>query len=412
MIVGGGAAGLAAAKEASNEGVKKILLVDRENALGGILKQCIHCGFGLHHFGEELAGPEYADREIQTLPDNVDVISNSMVVSISKEDKFKLFVSNESGYKAYYSNAVIMSSGSRERGFGALNIAGSRPSGIYTAGSAQNMINLKGCIPGKKVVILGSGDIGLIMARRMTMSGMDVKAVYEIMPNPAGLRRNIVQCLDDFGIPLYLSHTVTSVEGKDRLEAVVVSEVDENLKVIPGSDTRIECDTLVLSVGLIPECDLSREAGAKMSPITGSVEVDDSLQTSIAGLFECGNALHIHDLVDFASAEGELAGASAAKYIINGTESVNRAASVDCGNNVRYVVPQYINDEGQDTITLSFRVARSMKKPQFSVIAGDEVIAKKKAIIAVPSEMVQIKINRSDVVNCHSIKVEAEDGEL
>lgn len=410
IIVGGGAAGLAAAKSAFESGVENILLVDRENALGGILKQCIHCGFGLHHFGEELAGPEYAAREIDTLDKHVKVLSNSMVTKIDKDGTFKVMVSNEDGYKAYTSKAVIMASGSRERGFGALNIAGSRPSGIYTAGSAQNMINLKGCLPGKKAVILGSGDIGLIMARRMTLSGMEVKSVYEIMPTPSGLRRNIVQCLDDFGIPLYLSHTVTAVEGKDRLEAVIISEVNEKLQVIPGTEKRVECDTLVLSVGLIPECDIAQDTGARISPSTGSVEVDDSLMTSIDGLFECGNALHVHDLVDFASAEGQLAGKSAAKYIHTSNESVNKAANVECGNNVRYVVPHTINDEGDDKITLSFRVAKNLNKPVFRVMAGNKQIARKKAIIAVPSEMIQIKINRADVVNYTSIKVEADDG--
>ena len=328
LVIGGGAAGIAATISALQNNAKKVCLIDRENRLGGILKQCIHSGFGLHHFNVELTGPEYATREIDTLMDlaeatkqnKVTVLTRTMVTNLQKcqgadspkNAKFIVSATSQHGYNTYFAKSVVMASGSRERGFGSLNVAGCRPSGIYTAGSAQNFINLQGVIPGREAVILGSGDIGLIMARRMVLSGMKVKAVYEIMPNPSGLKRNISQCLDDFGIPLYLSHTVVAVHGKSRLESVTIQQVDNDLKPIPGTQQEVACDTLVLSVGLIPESELAIDAGAKPEPKTKSVSVGDDFQTSIPGLFVCGNALHIHDLVDYASAEGRAAGANAA----------------------------------------------------------------------------------------------------
>lgn len=323
-IVGAGACGLAATISAIETGCTSICLIDRESKIGGILKQCIHSGFGLEHFKEELTGPEYVHREVLKLYNllvqnnnvNLEILNGALATKLSKTDNiFSVEVAHKTGYRTIKSKAVILSSGSRERGFGTLNIAGDRPSGIYTAGTAQAFINLQGVVPGKNAVVLGSGDIGLIMTRRMILSGMNVKAVYELMPNPSGLRRNIVQCLEDYDIPLYLSHTVTKTHGSGRLEAVTIQEVDENLNPIDGTEEIVGCDTLVLSVGLIPECELALECGADFNPATKSVKVGADFQTKVDGLFVCGNALHIHDLVDYVSKEGSASGINAAKFI-------------------------------------------------------------------------------------------------
>lgn len=313
-VVGGGAAGIAAAKAAASKGAT-VLLVDREPKLGGILKQCVHPGFGLHRFKEELTGPEYAARELSSLK-GVDVLSQTSVIEMKPSREHlthQLTLVNAKGVARVFASSIVLATGSRERGIGALNVAGSRPSGVFSAGSAQNFMNLQGCLPGRKIVILGSGDIGLIMARRMTCQGAKVVGVYELMNKPSGLQRNIVQCLEDFSIPLHLSSTVTRLEGEGRLTAVYVSEVDpETHQVLPHTERRIECDTLLLSVGLIPENELAKSAGVKIDPATGGPAVDKRLATNIAGIFACGNALHIVDLADTASVEGDKAGVNAA----------------------------------------------------------------------------------------------------
>ena len=313
IIVGGGPAGMAAALSLSEEGIKNILILERDNELGGILNQCIHNGFGLHTFGEELSGPEYALRYIEKTK-AIEHRLNTMVMNIQpKEENGRIIkevtaYSSEHGLQVFNTKSVILAMGCREKPRGALNIPGTRPAGIYSAGTAQKFVNIDGLMPGREVVILGSGDIGLIMARRMTLEGAKVKLVAEIMPYSGGLKRNIVQCLDDFGIPLLLSHTVTKINGKDRVESVVISKVDENLKPIPGSEQEVKCDTLLLSVGLIPENELSRNMGLDMSRATRGPVVSDDLMTSCPGVFACGNVLHVHDLVDNVSKESAQAG--------------------------------------------------------------------------------------------------------
>ena len=418
-IIGGGAAGIAAAKAASDEGASVILL-DRDSHLGGILKQCIHSGFGLKRYSEELTGPEYAYREMTSL-DNIKAINDATVLEvhvISNSNSKRITFVSPVGMGCINTKAVILATGSRERGFGALNIAGDRPAGVFTAGSAQALINLQGCLPGKRAVVLGSGDIGLIMARRMALSEMDVVGVYEISDTPSGLRRNIVQCLDDFDIPLELSSTVTRVEGQGRLSAVWVSKVDPATKEpIAGSEQRIECDTLVLSVGLIPENELTKELGVQLDVVTGGVEVDNTLQSSLPGVFACGNALHIHDLADYVSEEGDVAGRSAARYAL-GYFDLNMIATsipVTPESDIRYVVPQKINvlDKRDGKTTLSFRVAKVIHRALFIVEACKKdgsiyVIGRSSAIIAVPAEMQRIKIELDSLENVVSLKLRVE----
>lgn len=419
-IIGGGAAGIAAAKAASNEGTSVVLL-DRDNHLGGILKQCIHSGFGIKRYSEELTGPEYAYREIASL-DNVKLIKDATVLeihSISNSNSKRATFVSPAGMGYINTKAVILATGSRERGFGALNIAGDRPAGIFTAGSAQALINLQGCMPGKRAVILGSGDIGLIMARRMALSGMDVVGVYEISDTPSCLRRNIVQCLDDFGIPLELSSTVTRVEGYGRLSAVWVSKVDPATKEpIAGSEQRIECDTLVLSVGLLPENELAKELGVQLDLVTGGAEVDDTLQTSVAGIFACGNALHIHDLADYASEEGDVAGRNAARYALGyfDLDAIAPSIPVTSESDIRYVVPQKINvpDKCGGETVLSFRVAKVIHRPRFIVEACKKdgspyVIGRSSTMIAVPAEMQRMKIKLNCLENVVSLKLRVEE---
>lgn len=416
-VVGAGAAGMAAAKAAARRGVR-VLMVDRGTRLGGILGQCVHSGFGLERYKEELTGPEYAEREGAELADlGVDVEEDATVLSVCRvEDApagFELGIAAPSGYRRARCRALVLATGSRERGFGALNIAGDRPSGIYTAGSAQALINLQGCIPGRRAVVLGSGDIGLIMARRMTLEGMEVVGVHEIMPQPSGLRRNIVQCLDDFCIPLTLCSTVTRVEGARRLEAVWVSSVDPRTRQpIPGTERRIECDTLVLSVGLIPENGLADMLGCESDPATGGPKVDGSFQASVPGAFSCGNSLHIHDLADWASAEGDAAGAAAATWALGepAADELPREVPVVAGVGVGHVVPQRLAAGASDA-QLEFRVSSVIRDAAFEAVGiradGEDVLAHGRARIAVPAEMARLHLRDADVSHYDSIEVRA-----
>lgn len=416
-VVGAGAAGMAAAKAAARRGVR-VLMVDRGTRLGGILGQCVHSGFGLERYKEELTGPEYAERESAELVDlGIDVEEGATVLSVCRvEDAsvgFELGIAAPSGYRRVRCRALVLATGSRERGFGALNIAGDRPSGIYTAGSAQALINLQGCIPGRRAVVLGSGDIGLIMARRMTLEGMEVVGVHEIMPQPSGLRRNIVQCLDDFGIPLTLCSTVTRVEGARRLEAVWVSPVDpKTRRPIPGTEQRIECDTLVLSVGLIPENGLADMLGCDRDPATNGPKVDGSFQTSVPGAFSCGNSLHIHDLADWASAEGDAAGASAAAWALGepAADELPREVPVVAGVGVGHVVPQRLAAGASDA-QLEFRVSSVIRDAAFEAVGiradGVDVLAHGRARIAVPAEMARLRLRGADASRYDSIEVRA-----
>ena len=387
LIVGGGPAGLAAAVSAYEQGVRDILILDRGDCLGGILQQCIHNGFGLHKFKEELTGPEYSYKYEQKIAEfGIPYRLHTMVVDITK-DRVVTAINETDGVFQLKSKAVILAMGCRERSRGALNIAGTRPAGIYTAGTAQRYVNIKGYLPGKKVVILGSGDIGLIMARRMTLEGAKVKAVCELLPYSGGLTRNIVQCLDDFGIPLKLSHTITEIHGKDRVTGVTICAVDERRNPIPETAEYIECDTVLLSVGLIPENELSKSASVALDPVTNGAVVNEYRETNIPGIFACGNVLHVHDLVDFVSEEAELAGIGAARFIQNGE---NREKSseipVKATGGVRYVVPQKISCQNTP-VKLFFRVANVYKNVIIEVKDGDTVLLSRKKQKVAPGEM-------------------------
>ncbi|MGH4139714.1 NAD(P)/FAD-dependent oxidoreductase [Clostridium sp.] len=413
IIIGGGPAGLAAAVSAKDQGINSILIIERDNQLGGILNQCIHNGFGLHTFKEELTGPEYSKRFIdKIIALDIEYKLDTMVLDVN-DDKQVTAVNTEDGIIEIQAKAIILAMGCRERPRGALNIPGARCSGIYTAGTAQKYVNIEGLMPGKEVVILGSGDIGLIMARRMTLEGAKVKACVELMPHSSGLKRNIVQCLDDFDIPLKLSHTITNIVGHDRLEGVTIAEVDENRKPIKGTEEYITCDTLLLSVGLLPENELSRKANVKLSRVTGGPEVDESMQTSIPGIFTCGNVLHVHDLVDNVTTESYTAGKNAADYI-NGIHHVGTGVEVFATDGVRYTVPKTINaDNIGDGIDVRFRVGEVYKNSYISVYFDDvrEMHLKKK--ILTPGEMESVKLTKA-IFNKYSeckkitIKVEKE----
>ena len=386
VIIGGGPAGLAAAVSAFDNGTKDILIIEREEKLGGILNQCIHNGFGLTRFKESLSGPEYASRFVKEVKDrNIEVLTQTTVLSLDK-DKQITAINSENGVFTIKATAVILAMGCRERSRGALSIAGARPAGIYSAGTAQKYVNVKGFLPGKRVVILGSGDIGLIMARRMTLEGAKVLAVCEIMPYSSGLKRNIVQCLDDFGIPLYLSHTIVKIEGDERVSGVVIAKVDKNKKHIPGTEMHFDCDTILFSVGLIPENELTKGAGVEISPKTRGAVVSQTRQTSIEGIFACGNVLQVHDLVDFVSEEAETAGACASKYIQNGKKN-GEVIEVVSGKNLSYVCPQRIEKEEKGNVKLFFRVTNTFKDCVITVRNGEQIIATKKKKIAVPGEM-------------------------
>ncbi|MCR5717013.1 MAG: NAD(P)/FAD-dependent oxidoreductase [Lachnospiraceae bacterium] len=399
VIIGGGPAGLAAAVAAAEAGVpvEEIRILERDNKLGGILNQCIHNGFGLHTFKEELTGPEYADRFIQKAHElKIPSSLNTMVVDISYDAASgvkKVTAMNRSeGVFTIDARAVILAMGCRERPKGALNIPGYRPAGIYTAGTAQHYVNIDGRMPGKEVVILGSGDIGLIMARRMTLEGAKVKVVAELMPYSGGLKRNIVQCLDDYGIPLKLSHTVVDIEGKERVEAVTIAQVDENRAPIPGTEERYTCDTLLLACGLLPENELSRQLGVEMSPITGGPLVDESLETNLAGVFACGNVLHVHDLVDYVSGEATIAGQNAAKFLSEKrTEKNAPDLKIVTQGGVRYSVPSTIHlDTMADTLTVRFRVGAVYKDQNLAVYLGDTKLQSLKKRVMAPGEMEQV----------------------
>ena len=390
IVVGGGPAGLAAAYEAYNNGVKKILIIERDNELGGILNQCIHNGFGLHTFKEELTGPEYAQRFINMLEDtDVEVKLGTMVLDIDK-DKNVHAINPEEGYITLKGKAIILAMGCRERTRGAINIPGDRPSGVFTAGAAQRYINMEGYMPGKKVLILGSGDIGLIMARRMTLEGAKVEGVVELMPYSNGLNRNIVQCLKDYDIPLFLSHTVVDIVGKERLEKVVIAEVDENKRPIKGTEKEFDVDTLLLSVGLIPENELSTKAGIEKDRRTNGLVVSESMETSVDGIFACGNVVHVHDLVDFVTQESKHAGKSAAKYIKNELNKGNDIKIIN-GQNVNYTVPQRVNVDAIDgSMTVFMRVNNIYHDKALVVREGDKEIASFKRQHLAPSEMEKI----------------------
>ena len=399
-VIGGGPAGLAAAAAAYDCGVKDPVIFERDNELGGILNQCIHNGFGLHTFKEELTGPEYAARFIDTVKYNgITCETGSTVLSISPERELTV-VSRAKGLRKIKADAVILAMGCRERPRGALNIPGTRPQGIYTAGTAQKLVNCEGVIPGREVVILGSGDIGLIMARRMTLEGAHVKAVAELMPYSGGLKRNIVQCLDDYGIPLLLSHTVVDIKGKRKLEGVTIAQVDETGTPIPGTEKYYECDTLLLSCGLIPENELSLTAGIKLNPLTNGPFVNDRMETSAEGIFACGNVLHVHDLVDFVSEEAGHAGESAARFIKThgAKENPPRIINIAPGEGVRYTVPSTVDMANTGgLLQIRFRSRNVYKGCTVTVTSGEQTVYSKRKRIAVPSEMEEVMLKTAEL---------------
>ena len=408
VIIGGGPAGLAAAVSARKNGVESILILERDRELGGILNQCIHNGFGLHTFKEELTGPEYADRFIRQVKELcIEYKLHTMVMNISSS-KIITAMNREEGLFDIQAKAVILAMGCRERPRGALNIPGYRPAGIFSAGTAQRLVNIEGYLPGREIVILGSGDIGLIMARRMTLEGARVKVVAELMPYSGGLKRNIVQCLDDYGIPLKLSHTVVDIKGKERLESVTLAEVDADRKPIPGTEEEYSCDTLLLSVGLIPENELSRDMGVTINPVTSGPKVNESLETNIEGVFACGNVLHVHDLVDFVSEEAGAAGRNAACYVKagkkrSGTETADIV--LEAVEGVHYTVPETINIARMDEeLTVRFRVSNVYKNCYISVYFDEVRMLHKKRQIMAPGEMEDVRITREQLMNAPDLK--------
>lgn len=406
VIVGGGPAGMSAAVAAYEAGIKDILILERDEHLGGILMQCIHNGFGLHKFGEELTGPEYAwkyEKKVREL--GIPFKLNTMVLDITG-DKVITASNAEDGIFRIRAKAIILAMGCRERSKGALNIAGTRPAGIYSAGTAQKYVNMKGYMPGENVVILGSGDIGLIMARRMTLEGAKVNAVCELMPYSGGLARNIEQCLNDFGIPLKLSHTVTEIHGKDRVTGVTISKVDENRRPIKGTEEYIKCDTLLLSVGLIPENELSKNAGVSLDRITNGAVVDQSRQTSVEGIFACGNVLHVHDLVDYVSEEAEIAGLNAAEYIKSGVKK-DITVKIKTDGKIRYTVPQEITQSKE--VTVYFRVSDVFKNVKINVYDGDKLVLSKKKQKVAPGEMETIKLKPEMFENVKELTFKLEE---
>ncbi|MGF0034074.1 NAD(P)/FAD-dependent oxidoreductase [Bariatricus sp. SGI.154] len=406
VIIGGGPAGLAAAVSAKENGIESILILERDKELGGILNQCIHNGFGLHTFKEELTGPEYAGRFIEQVNElQIEYKLHTMVMDI-RADKVITAMNREEGLFEIQAKAVILAMGCRERPRGALNIPGYRPAGIFSAGTAQRLVNMEGYLPGREVVILGSGDIGLIMARRMTLEGAKVKVVAELMPYSGGLKRNIVQCLDDYGIPLKLSHTVVDIQGKERLEGVTLAEVDGKGKPISGTEEFYSCDTLLLSVGLIPENELSGGMGVELNPVTSGPRVNESLETNIEGVFACGNVLHVHDLVDFVSEEAKAAGKNAAMYVKS--EGITDRPASDKGkkpcvrlkatDGVRYTVPETIHvDRMADTLTVRFRVGGVYQNCFISAYFDDERVIHKKRPVVAPGEMEEIKLTKEQL---------------
>ena len=415
VIIGGGPAGMAAAVAAKKQGIERILILERDRELGGILNQCIHNGFGLHTFQEELTGPEYADRFIgQVKLYNIEYKLNTMVMDVSR-DKRVTAMNREEGMFEIQAKAIILAMGCRERSRGALNIPGYRPAGIYSAGTAQRLVNMEGFLPGREVVILGSGDIGLIMARRMTLEGAKVKVVAELMPYSGGLKRNIVQCLDDYKIPLKLSHTVIDIKGKERVEGVTLAEVDENRRPIKGTEEFYSCDTLLLSVGLIPENEISGSMGVELNPITSGPKVNERLETSIEGVFACGNVLHVHDLVDFVSEEAAAAGKNAAMYVQEGESASEQGRKIKLRplEGVRYTVPETINPMRMDEkLTVRFRVGNVYQNCYISVYFDEERVLYRKRQIVAPGEMEEIKLSKEELLkypNLDTITIKIEE---
>lgn len=391
IVIGGGPAGLAAALSAYENGLKNIIIIERDKELGGILNQCIHNGFGLHYFKEELTGPEYAGRFIDMLKDtNVKVLTDTMVLELTKEKKVHC-VNTKDGYQILSGKSIVLAMGCRERTRGAISIPGTRPAGVLTAGAAQRFVNIEGHMVGKRVVILGSGDIGLIMARRMTLEGAEVLACVELMPYSGGLQRNIVQCLNDFNIPLYLSHTITDIEGKNRVEGVTIAKVGADRKPIAGTEIHFDCDTVLLSVALIPENELTKSAEIEMDSRTNGSVVFENMETSVNGIFACGNVVHVHDLVDFVTAESQKAGKAAADYVLNGEKSKDDYITLTNGNGIGYTVPQKIR-KGAEEAEIFFRVRQIFKNSAILVMDGDNQLAKFKREHLAPGEMEKIKI--------------------
>lgn len=412
VIVGGGPAGLSAAKEAYDKGIDSILIIERDKELGGILNQCIHNGFGLHTFKEELTGPEYAQRYINLIKETkVEIMLDTMVLNIGENHIIEA-INSENGYMEIKGKAIILAMGCRERTRGAINIPGDRPSGIFNAGAAQRYINIEGYMPGKEVVILGSGDIGLIMARRMTLEGAKVKCVIELMPYSNGLNRNIVQCLQDYNIPLYLSHTIVDIKGKERLEKVIMAEVDENKKPIKGTEQEIKCDTLLLSVGLIPENELSNKAGIEGDKRTNGLVVNERMETSKEGIFACGNVVHVHDLVDYVTEEAKRAGERAADYI-KGKRVNGKILNIINGKNINYTVPQRFSLEGiEDKLIIFLRVNNVYKDKMLVVKSKDKIIASFKKKHLAPSEMEKVILPKKLLENVNEdLIISLEEGE-
>jgi len=409
VVIGGGPAGLAAAIEAKQKGVSSILVIERDRELGGILQQCIHNGFGLHVFKEELTGPEYAERFINELKaEGIEYMLDTMVLEMTK-DRVITAMNGKNGLMHIQAKAIILAMGCRERTRGAIAIPGTRPAGIFSAGTAQRYLNMEGYMVGKRVVILGSGDIGLIMARRMTLEGAKVLAVAEVMPFSGGLMRNIVQCLDDFDIPLLLSHTVTEIKGRDRVEGVVISQIDENRKPIPGTEISYDCDTLLLSVGLIPENELSREAGILIDKSTNGPIVNEAMETSLSGIFACGNVVHVHDLVDFVTAESKRAGSCAAEYVLGTMEGEMESLTSIPGDGISYIVPQKIRVENlSDKVTCFMRVNQTFSNVSLVAKAGDQIVGEFKKKHLAPGEMESIELKKEilQAVGASSLTIE------
>ncbi len=402
VIIGGGPAGMAAALSALEKGAK-VLVVERDVRLGGILNQCIHNGFGLHYFGEELTGPEYADRFVKLVESkDIDVMLESMVLKLTEDRKVEIL--SPEGYITVEAGAVVLAMGCRERTAGAIAVPGTRPAGVYTAGMAQKLCNMKGYLVGKKVVILGSGDIGLIMARRMTFEGAEVELVLELMPYSSGLKRNIVQCLNDYNIPIKYAHTITRLEGSPRLTGLYYAPVDENRNPILEKEEYVECDTLLLSVGLIPENDLLNELNVEMSPITSGAVVDENRMTSLDGVFSCGNVLHVHDLVDNVSREAEIAGASAADYAL-GRLTTADTVSVSGADGVRYALPQCIHKGEEGKVDVYFRVGDVYTGKKIAVEVDGKEIYSRKTLILAPGEMEKVSIPRAELVGDVTVRL-------
>lgn len=403
VIIGGGPAGMGAALEASKLGIQDILIIERDSELGGILQQCIHNGFGLHIFGEELTGCEYAQRFIdQLLVQGIEILTETMVMEVNTGIVRAV---NSQGVLEIEAGAIILAMGCRERTRGAINIPGTRPAGVYSAGAAQRLINIEGLLPGKKAVVLGSGDIGLIMARRLTLEGAKVEAVAELMPWSNGLARNIAQCLEDYDIPLLLSHTVVKIHGDKRLEGVTLAQVDENLRPINTTEMYIACDLLLLSVGLIPENELSRSLGVEMDAATGGPMVDQHLHTNVPGVFACGNVLHVHDLVDFVTLESQRAAAGALRWL-RGQFSPGQRIPIAAGANVSYVVPQRVSLPLEDDVKLLLRVTRPLTKVDYLITSGGEQVTRRRPF-ALPAEMTQLTLPAAKVAGVNEISVSA-----